>query len=387
MSSRLTGVYIGLVVDNDDPKKLGRLKVSVPSVYGNIKTEDLPWSEPCFPYGHTDKGIFFIPELNSLVSVMFVNGSPYKPLWLGSIFRENENVVPSEAKDVYPSRKIIKTNTGYLMFDDDSQYIELKHRCGSRISLSSDGDVTIHAAHDVVILADHQIMMDLTSKERVVPLKYIKLQAELDFMSASERASYAAELEEYNIRVNTNCGDQSNAVYQRSSTGGPSLGNKCKSQSVSPIRQWGATQRQASSSMKQYYKQNITTLKKHRRGSIDYRFNAEFASRIEAALDEMQQVEPTLYDKFQFTDGFREENRYGASDSMHKYGAAFDFNYSSYDCNEREKVYYIFAKHGIACPLDTWNGQDEGMHMEPAASRYNGVYRAIVVEESETLPG
>ena len=387
MSSKFAGIYVGLVVDNDDPKKLGRLKISVPSVYGNIEKEDLPWSEPCFPYGYTDQGIFFIPELNSLVSVMFINGSPYKPLWLGTIFRENENVVPSEAKDIYPHRKIIKTNSGYLMFDDDSQYIELKHRSGSRIAVTKDGDITIHAAHDVVILADHQIIMDLTNKEQVIPLKYIKSHAELNFMSANERASYQAELEDYNIKVNTNCGDQSNTVYQRSSTGGPSLGNKCKSQSASPMRQWGATQRQATSSMKQYYKQNITTLKKHRKGDIDYRFSAEFASRIEAALDYMQQNEPDLYDRFQFTDGFREENRYGASDSMHKYGAAFDFNYSSYDCNEREKVYYIFAKYGIACPLNTWNGQDEGMHMEPAATYYDGVYRAIVTEEDEILPG
>jgi len=387
MASKFTGIYVGLVVDNDDPKKLGRLKIAIPNVYGNIDKEDLPWSEPCFPYGYTDQGIFFIPELNSLVSVMFINGSPYKPLWLGTIFRENENVVPSEAKDIYPHRKIIKTNSGYLMFDDDSQYIELKHRSGSRIAVTKDGDITIHAAHDVVILADHQIIMDLTNKEQVIPLKYIKSHAELSFMSANERASYQAELEDYNIKVNTNCGDQSNPVYQRSSTGGPSLGNKCKSQSVSPMRQWGATQRQATSSMKQYYKQNITTLKKHRKGDIDYRFSAEFASRIEAALDYMQQNEPDLYDRFQFTDGFREENRYGASDSMHKYGAAFDFNYSSYDCNEREKVYYIFAKYGIACPLNTWNGQDEGMHMEPAATYYNGVYRAIVTEEDEILPG
>ncbi|HOB26244.1 MAG TPA: phage baseplate assembly protein V, partial [Bacilli bacterium] len=232
MSSKFTGIYVGLVVDNDDPKKLGRLKISVPSVYGNIEKEDLPWSEPCFPYGYTDQGIFFIPELNSLVSVMFINGSPYKPLWLGTIFRENENVVPSEAKDIYPDRKIIKTNSGYLMFDDDSQYIELKHRSGSRIAVTKDGDITIHAAHDVVILADHQIIMDLTNKEQVIPLKYIKSHAELNFMSANERASYQAELEDYNIKVNTNCGDQSNTVYQRSSTGGPSLGNKCKSQSV-----------------------------------------------------------------------------------------------------------------------------------------------------------
>ena len=71
-----------------------------------------------------------------------------------------------------------------------------------------------------------------------------------------------------------------------------------------------------------------------------------------------------------------------ASDSMHKYGAAFDFNYSSYDCSERERVYYIFAKHGIACPLSTWNGQDEGMHMEPAATLYSSECTAVAEENN-----
>lgn len=381
MASKFSGIYVGLVVDNNDPKKLGRLKISIPSVYGNIKNEDLPWAEPCFPYGHTDKGIFFIPEKNSLISVMFINGSPYKPIWLGAIFRENENVVPSEAKDIYPQRKIIKTNTGYLMFDDDAQYIELKHRNGSTITLSDDGDIIIHAANDVVILSDRYIKMNPSGKESVIPLKYIKTQAELDLMSPEEVNEYKKEIEEYNIKVNTNCGNQSDPIYQRSSTSGPSLGNECKSQAASPMRQWGATQRNASSAMKNYYKQNMRTLSKHRKGNIDYRFNAEFASRIEAALDYMQQNEPDLYEKFMFTDGFREGNKYGASDSMHKYGAAFDFNYSSYDCNEREKVYYIFAKFGIACPLNTWNGQDEGMHMEPALTFYSGEYVAIYKEE------
>jgi len=172
MASKFTGIYIGLVVDNDDPKKLGRLKISIPSVYGNIEKEDLPWAEPCFPYGHNDKGIFFIPELNSLISVMFINGSPYKPLWLGAIFREEENVVPSEVKDVYPDRKIIKTNSGYIMFDDKSQYIEIKHRSGSRIVFTDDGNITIHAAHDVVILSDHYIVMNPSGKDTTVPLQY-----------------------------------------------------------------------------------------------------------------------------------------------------------------------------------------------------------------------
>jgi len=117
-------------------------------------------------------------------------------------------------------------------------------------------------------------------------------------MTPEEIDKYQRELDDYNIKVNTNCGDQANPVYQSSSTGGPSLGNECKSQKASPMRQWGATQRQASRAMKQYYKQDIRTLKRHRKGNIDYRFNSEFASRIEAALDYMQKNEPIYIKNF-----------------------------------------------------------------------------------------
>jgi len=167
---KFNGLYVGKVVDNNDPSKKGRLKINVPMIYGSIPVEDLPWADPCFPYGYHDSGIFFIPEIGSLVTVMLLNGNVYHPVWLGVIFRENDNVVPQEAKKSYPNRKIIKTKVGYIMMDDENDYIEIKHRNGSSITLSKNKDIVVHSGRDFVVLADRFVLLDPEGHENVTPI-------------------------------------------------------------------------------------------------------------------------------------------------------------------------------------------------------------------------
>lgn len=164
------GTYVGIVVDNKDDSKIGRLKITVPYIFDGIKTEDLPWAEPCFPYGGIEnQGMFFIPEIDSYVIVQFVNGSPYKPIWLGTYHRQynNENYPPEEAiRNNYQYRKIIKTKVGYILYDDkddeliivhkkghhmvfNEKLISIAHECGSFISLEDDGNIYIQSKNNI----------------------------------------------------------------------------------------------------------------------------------------------------------------------------------------------------------------------------------------------
>lgn len=87
----LLGLYGGLVEDNRDPEKLGRLKVRVPhifgvtgSVFGAVTTNDLPWALPKgLPSGLTQQsgGADWLPEIGDPVWVMFLDGEPEKPVW------------------------------------------------------------------------------------------------------------------------------------------------------------------------------------------------------------------------------------------------------------------------------------------------------------------
>lgn len=87
-----SGPYIGIVEKNDDPNKMGRLKIRVPLIYGvsnspgsgYIPTNNLPWCLPCgLPAGGTalSGGLDWIPDVGDQVIVWLLDGEPENPVW------------------------------------------------------------------------------------------------------------------------------------------------------------------------------------------------------------------------------------------------------------------------------------------------------------------
>lgn len=81
------GIYPGVVEEDRDPDKLGRVKVRVPAVYGTpqqISVDSLPWALPRgLPSGGTPNsgGYDHLPLIGDQVWVQFLNGEPEKPVW------------------------------------------------------------------------------------------------------------------------------------------------------------------------------------------------------------------------------------------------------------------------------------------------------------------
>lgn len=74
-------IYIGLVEDNADPKRLGRVRVRVQSIFKQIPTEHIPWAYPF--KGLTGKDVK-IPAIGKMVNVRFNHGNIYDPIYLYS---------------------------------------------------------------------------------------------------------------------------------------------------------------------------------------------------------------------------------------------------------------------------------------------------------------
>jgi type VI secretion system (T6SS) baseplate-like injector VgrG len=79
MSDISKKVYVGVVEDNNDPKRYGRCRVRVQKIFHEISTEHLPW---CSPYIKTDGKSFELPAIGKIVNVIFAEGNLYMPYYI-----------------------------------------------------------------------------------------------------------------------------------------------------------------------------------------------------------------------------------------------------------------------------------------------------------------
>ncbi len=94
MSGPLLGLFEGPVVDNKDPKKLGRVKVNIPGV-----ATPTGWARPLgwAGAGGSKRGGWHPPPIGAEVGVMFKQGDPDHPRYLPGYPGEGE--APDEVDD------------------------------------------------------------------------------------------------------------------------------------------------------------------------------------------------------------------------------------------------------------------------------------------------
>lgn len=121
-SPRYYGMELGIVVDNEDPLGLGRVRLTVPG----ILDEPSPWAPQIgtISGGGPQRGMFSVPPKGADVAVFFRRGNPQQPHYMGGHYGKTAQgeEVPTDVKaaDVKDRPKIssFETESWAMTFDD-----------------------------------------------------------------------------------------------------------------------------------------------------------------------------------------------------------------------------------------------------------------------------
>ncbi len=162
--SRISGVVVGVVTNNQDPAGLGRVKVKFPWL---SDSEESFWARVAAPMAGKGRGFYFLPEVEDEVLIAFEQGDARFPYVLGSLWNGQDK--PPEDGAVL-DRRVLKSATGHaVVLDDtkDKEKIEIIDKSGKNtividtakntITITSDKDITLSASNGTIKLEAKKI--------------------------------------------------------------------------------------------------------------------------------------------------------------------------------------------------------------------------------------
>lgn len=133
-AGKLNGVVCGIVTNNKDPDKQGRLKVKFPWLSDNNETD---WVRITTFMAGGERGSFFLPEVGDEVLVAFENGNINSPYVIGALWNGVDKP-PETNSDGKNNIRKIKSRSGHeLIFNDEEnkESLEIHTKAGHKITL------------------------------------------------------------------------------------------------------------------------------------------------------------------------------------------------------------------------------------------------------------
>jgi uncharacterized protein involved in type VI secretion and phage assembly len=131
---RTYGVVAGIVTNNKDPDKLGRLKVKFPWFSDNNETD---WVRVTTFMTGGERGSFFLPEVGDEVLVAFEHGNINRPYVIGALWNGIDKP-PETNSDGKNNIRKIKSRSGHeFIFNDEEskENVEIHTKAGHKILL------------------------------------------------------------------------------------------------------------------------------------------------------------------------------------------------------------------------------------------------------------
>lgn len=184
LESRIYGVVSGIVINNKDPEKMGRVKVKIPRISGD---EESNWARVAAFMAGKERGAFFLPEVDDEVLVAFEYGDINMPYIIGSLWN-GEDKPPEQNTDGKNNIRIIRSRSGHVIKLDDTENnekIEIIDKTEknmiiiekNKISIKSDKDIELSAPNGKVIINAKDIEVSSTASTKIQANSSIEAKA------------------------------------------------------------------------------------------------------------------------------------------------------------------------------------------------------------------
>jgi len=151
------GAMLATVVSNDDPLGLGRVKLKYPWMDGEPISD---WTRIATPMAGPERGIYFVPEIDDEVLVVFANGNINSPFVIGALWNDQAKPPVENASGNHIRTIVSRSGLSITLDDtDDKTKIVISDKeAQNLISLDvKSGTITLKAAKKLSIDAPEGI--------------------------------------------------------------------------------------------------------------------------------------------------------------------------------------------------------------------------------------
>lgn len=182
---RIEGIVLGIVTNNQDPEKVGRVKVKFPWL---ADSDESYWARVITLMAGKDRGTFFLPEVDDEVLVAFDHGDINYPYVIGALWNGVDTPPETNADGKNNIRKI-KSRSGHeIIFDDNheekKEKIEIRTKAGHTIVLDDSAgkekiEIKDKTENNSIVIDSVQHAIIISSKMKLsIKAQMIEIEAE-----------------------------------------------------------------------------------------------------------------------------------------------------------------------------------------------------------------
>ena len=153
-ASRVFGLVVGVVTNNQDPDGMGRVKVKFPWL---SDADESFWARIAVLMAGGGRGTWFLPEVDDEVLVGFEHGDVRFPYVVGALWN-GQDAPPADNADGKNNLRVIKSRSGHVIKlndEDGKETVEVVDKTGknSIVIDTAKNTITVSADKDITLLA------------------------------------------------------------------------------------------------------------------------------------------------------------------------------------------------------------------------------------------